>query len=138
MRTSDTAARLEQELCGRNIPELFGDRTEFVLPDYGGRSLANIPATLARILGQEIPSLGPGLLPIYWEPLSHGVRRIVLVLLDALGYLQFRRLLRECLGRAGKSWAAPACDVGLSLHHGHCPGLAYDRCGADCAWLARV
>jgi hypothetical protein len=95
MRTSDTAARLEQELCGRNIPELFGDRTEFVLPDYGGRSLANIPATLARILGQEIPGLGPGLLPIYWEPLSHGVRRIVLVLLDALGYLQFRRLLRE-------------------------------------------
>jgi hypothetical protein len=108
---TDAAREIEQELCSRHLPELLGDRSEFVLPDYDRRSLANIPATLARILGQEIPGLGPSLPPVYWEPLGGGVRRIVLVLLDALGYLQFRRLLRE---EPTSVWAGLA-DRGLLL-----------------------
>jgi predicted AlkP superfamily pyrophosphatase or phosphodiesterase len=57
---------------------------EFVAPNYGGRSIVNIPASIVMILGGEMhtPSLDADILGQF----PNGVRRIVLVISDAMGY----------------------------------------------------
>ena len=77
---------------------------EFILPHYGGYSIANVPATVAALLGVELPDGAPPLPTHLWaDPsgqasgrgMASGVRRVVLVLLDAVGYLHLQRYLTE-------------------------------------------
>ncbi|MHB0857175.1 MAG: alkaline phosphatase family protein [Anaerolineae bacterium] len=75
------------------IPPEWGDA--FVWPDYGGRSLANVAGTVGTLLGVPLPGIAEPLTPDYWHRLAGGVRRVVCVLLDALGYLQLRELLHD-------------------------------------------
>jgi hypothetical protein len=63
---------------------------DFILPDYHGRSLANVPATLAALLGAPFTGLPP-LNEELWRPLGDGVRRVVLLLVDALGWNLYER-----------------------------------------------
>ncbi len=76
---------------------------EFVLPDYAGGSIANIPATVAALLGLPFEGLPP-LRPELWQPLADGpVRRVVLFLIDGLGWnvlQKERRHWRPWLERA--------------------------------------
>ncbi len=71
----------------------------FLMPSYGGCSLANVPATAAGLLGVSTPGVQPPAAPYYWEHLGAPVRRVVLVLVDALGYLYLRPMLDD--SRAG-------------------------------------
>lgn len=58
---------------------------EFLLPDYDHGSIANLPATIAALL--EVPFAGlPALHPEMWQPLAGGVNRVVLLVLDSLGW----------------------------------------------------
>ncbi|MFQ6058233.1 MAG: alkaline phosphatase family protein [Anaerolineae bacterium] len=66
---------------------------EFVMPHYEGLSIANLPATIAALLGANLLNASPPLPADLWADMAPGVRRVVLVLLDAIGYLRFRRLL---------------------------------------------
>jgi len=61
---------------------------EFIAPNYGGRSIVNIPASIIKILGGQIhtPPLDSGIT----QGLTSGVQRIVFVIADAIGY---RRML---------------------------------------------
>lgn len=72
-----------QALRAHRIPGLDLPN-EFIAPDYGGRSIVNVPATIARIFGVELrtPPLPAALIGKY----SGNVKRIVLVIVDALGY----------------------------------------------------
>src|SRR5574341_1872563 len=65
---------------------------EFVVPHYGGRSIVNVPASVVRLFGGEFSTapLDPALI----EHFSSDIRRIVLVVVDALGYQRFRDTLR--------------------------------------------
>lgn len=65
---------------------------EFILPDYNGRSLANVPATIAALLGKPFAGLPPLNEPL-WRPLLHGspIRRVVALLVDAMGWNLFER-----------------------------------------------
>lgn len=57
---------------------------QFVLPDYSGNTIGNIPATVAAML--DIPFKGlPPLRDVLWRPVAGGVRRVVVILLDSLG-----------------------------------------------------
>ncbi len=70
----------------------WGD--DVVWPRYDGYSIANLPATFATILGAHMPA--PALAPLpaeLWRDLSRNVRRVVFVLIDALGYYRFLRAL---------------------------------------------
>jgi len=91
------AHELERTLRERSLPAPWPAElaAEFVWPDYSGHSLANVPATLGRLLGVTLARCAPPLEPLYWRELAAGVRRIVLVLLDALGYLQLQQMLRQ-------------------------------------------
>lgn len=58
---------------------------EFIWPAYDGRSIANIPATVADILHAPFHGLPP-LATELWQPLAAGVKRVVLLVLDAFGW----------------------------------------------------
>ena len=79
----------------RDVPPFaaqLGD--DVVWPRYDGYAIANLPATFAAILGTQMPA--PALAPLpadLWRDLGRDVRRIVFVLIDALGYRRFRRAL---------------------------------------------
>ncbi len=85
---------LERALRARSHP-LLAD--EFVLPDYQGRSLANAPATWAALLGAHPASVASPLADAYWQFLGEA-RRVIVVLLDALGYLQLGQMLDQFPG----------------------------------------
>ena len=65
-----------------NLPE------EFYLPAYNGRSIANIPATIAKLLGVPFNGLPPLQAPL-WQPLGE-VKRVVLLTLDGFGWNLFK------------------------------------------------
>ena len=64
---------------------------EFILPHYDGLSIANLPATVAALLSGELPAAPPPLPRHLWVDWTAGLKRIILVILDALGYLRLRQ-----------------------------------------------
>ena len=91
------AAAIEAQLRAHSFPLLEGHLPpgEFVMPHYGGLGLANLPATMAALLGAELPGDCPPLRQELWADWRDGLRRIVLVIVDALGYLQLRAAMSQ-------------------------------------------
>ena len=67
----------------------------FVMPFYGGLSIANLGATVAGLLGMELEGAEPPVPRNIWGDLVGGVRTVVLVLLDGVGYAQLLPLLQD-------------------------------------------
>ena len=63
---------------------------EFSPPDYEGGSIANIPATIASLLGASFSGLPP-LRNSLWKPYSGNIRRVVVLLVDSLGWNIFNK-----------------------------------------------
>ena len=63
---------------------------EFVVPDYRGSTLANIPGTVAALLGAPFTGLPP-LYDHYWRPFQGNTRRVIVLLLDAFGWNLFQQ-----------------------------------------------
>ncbi len=63
---------------------------DFIAPDYLGRSIANIPATIARLLEAPFQGLPPLAEPL-WAPLSGRVKRVVVLLIDSLGWDMYQQ-----------------------------------------------
>ena len=61
---------------------------DFIAPNYDGRSIVNVPATIIRTLGGHFHT--PPLDPEITKDFTTNIQRIVLVIADAMGY---RRLL---------------------------------------------
>lgn len=77
---------------------------EFLVPDYDGETIANIPATVASLLEAEFAGL-PALKKPYWEPLRGDVRRVVLILLDSFGWSLFEE------HRSNLEWLEHQADI---------------------------
>ena len=103
----DLSDRYQEALKAHRLPGLsLGGDTIF--PNYEGYSLLNIPSSICQLLGA--PGFGAGaLLPELLAPFEKGVRRVILVLIDALGFLRFQQWLAE--GAAG-AWR-PLMQDGL-------------------------
>lgn len=98
----------------------------FVVPRYDGRSIANVPATVGALLGAAIGEL-PTVPEPLWHPLSTGgVDRVVLLVVDALGYERLARSLRAD-DAAGGGTAGEAAAAGTAPRRGE---------PSDRAWLA--
>ena len=68
--------------------------SNFITPQYNGRSLANLPDSICQLL--DIPPLGIGSLEEDWlTPAGEDIQRVVLVLMDALSLERFRRWQQE-------------------------------------------
>jgi len=87
--------RLERELrtfrpAGLTLP---GFPAEFVWPRYEGRCVGNIMPTVAGLLGAEMPGTLPSLAPDLLAGLTDGVKRVVLLIMDAMGWLQLQEVM---------------------------------------------
>lgn len=90
------AARIETQLRANRLP-VIGDvlpADEYVMPHYDGLGIANLPSTLAVLLGGELPGACPPLQRDLWDKWTAGLRRVVLVVFDALGYLQLQAAMQ--------------------------------------------
>lgn len=58
---------------------------DFVLPDYDGGTIGNIPATVAALTGVPFNGLPP-LRDALWRPIAGDVRRVIVILLDGWGW----------------------------------------------------
>ena len=90
------ADQIETRIRSRTIKQIDqGLRPgEFVYPAYSDLSLVNIPATLLKLFDIRIPHHDP--LPAeLTEGQTEGVRKVILFLVDALGYNQLRSVLRS-------------------------------------------
>ncbi|HSF83321.1 MAG TPA: alkaline phosphatase family protein [Anaerolineales bacterium] len=89
----DFANEQIRQLQEFRLPGLdLGD--EFIYPQYNGRSILNIPATVCRLL--EIPEMGARSVdqgPLY--NLGEDVRRVILVLMDALALHRLQRWMND-------------------------------------------
>lgn len=104
---TDLTPQILPQLQAHRLPELnLGDG--FILPNYAGLSILNIPASLCSLFG--IPGLaGTPLNPEILQPLGEGVRRVVLLLVDGLA---FHRLQRWMTKDAAPVWQRVA-EAGL-------------------------
>jgi hypothetical protein len=95
---------IEAQLEAHTLPglETLLPRPEYLLPHYQGLGIANLPATVAALLGGELPGGCPPLRGDLWADWREGLERVILVLVDALGYRQLT--------------AAMAADEGLVFH----------------------
>lgn len=98
------AKEIEVQLRGRTLPGLESLLAggEFVAPHYEGLGLANLPATIAALLGADLPGACPPLRRDLWQDWRDGLKRVILVVVDAMGYEQLS--------------AAMAADGDLILH----------------------
>lgn len=92
MATQDpiAPAEIESQIRNRHIPDL---PDHFVLPDYTRFSVASIAPTIAGLFGVELDRSAPPLPGRLWTDLRREVESVVLLLVDALGYLQLKQYM---------------------------------------------
>ncbi|MGD8456764.1 MAG: alkaline phosphatase family protein [Anaerolineales bacterium] len=88
-RTTEFSAPIESH----RLPGLdLGD--EFIYPKYEDQSILNVPASLCQLLG--IPPLKtPPLHPDILNPLGDGAQKVILILMDALGFQRLRNWMAD-------------------------------------------
>ncbi len=86
-----------------NLPE------DWIAPNYAGRSIANLTASIIQLFGGDIST--PPLDPAIARKLFEGVERVVLVVVDALGY----RGLLDALQDNPRNGFAPLARAGGRL-----------------------
>jgi hypothetical protein len=99
--------QVERILRARHIPGL---PEQFVLPHYDGYSIANLAPTIAKILGVEMDGTASPLPAHWWRDLGADAQCVLLIVLDATGYLQLERYLAE-----ERSFFSTLADAGLLL-----------------------
>ena len=89
----------------------------FILPEYHGRSILNIPSSICSLLG--IPGLGAESLNAkILDPLGSDVQHVVLILMDALAW---QRLMRWMEDGTAALWSQFANDSMLAQLTSICP-----------------
>jgi predicted AlkP superfamily pyrophosphatase or phosphodiesterase len=82
METKEIEEKVLTHPLGGLLPPDHG----WMMPQYDGLSIANLPATVAALLGTDLPGALQPLPRELWSRWLPGLRRVVLVVLDALGY----------------------------------------------------
>src|SRR5262245_46067966 len=73
-----------------NLPVAW--ENECIYPYYEGLSLRNIPHTVADILNAPMPNSAP-LLDIVWQAQKPEAERVVVFLMDGMGYMHLNQLM---------------------------------------------
>ncbi|MGD2142863.1 MAG: alkaline phosphatase family protein [Anaerolineae bacterium] len=90
----DQVTEIETAIRGTRPANLEGVLPQhFVFPHYAKFSIANLAGTIAKILGVTLENGSPPLPEQLWTEAAADVRRVILLLVDACGYLQLRRHL---------------------------------------------
>lgn len=91
----DLGSKVERTLRAHRLPGLDDLPADFIHPHYDAYSVANVPATVAGLLGAELPGAAPPLPSDLWVDLASTTRRVVLVILDGIGYHTLRAMLEQ-------------------------------------------
>ncbi|MGJ3237505.1 MAG: alkaline phosphatase family protein [Anaerolineae bacterium] len=89
------ATQLEQTIRQHrpfDLPVSWAD--ELLFPYYDGLSLTSVPHTVAQILGAPLPHANP-LQDQVWQDAAPEAQRVIVILLDGMGYHHLRRLMAE-------------------------------------------
>ncbi len=143
------ARDIEQTLLSRTVPGLLPPDQGWVPPHYDRFSIANLPATIANLLGnspstpseQVLPGALPSLPCELWADWAPGLRRVVLVILDALGYRMLQGMLARGEGKTFSNLAeaglmVPLTSVFPSTTDTALVSLSTGRPPAEHGWLA--
>lgn len=91
---------------GELLPELYSYRipgldlgSDFLYPNYAGRSILNVPATVCELLGVPSPGIAGALEARFLEGLERRYRQVILVVMDALALHRFQKWTQN--GAAG-------------------------------------
>lgn len=131
----------EDLLLKRPLPELLPAEEGWVLPHYDQLSIANIPATISELLGSRLPDALPTLPRALWASWKPALERVVLVILDGLGYGHLERMWDMGEGQvlselAEAGWLVPLTSVFPSTTDAALISLATGRPPAEHGWLA--
>ena len=131
----------ERTLTNRQMPDLLPPEEGWVLPHYDGLSIANLAATVAALFGSDLPGALPPLGPGLWADWTPGLRRVVLVILDALGYRTLQRMWAAGEGQAFSDLAEagrliPLTSVFPSTTDAALMSISTGRPPAEHGWLA--
>ncbi len=132
---------IEKQLLARPLPDFLPPEEDWVLPHYAGLSIANLPATIAALLGSELPGALPPLPRELWADWLPGLRRVVLIILDALGYRLLQGMWAQGEGRPFADLAEagrliPLTSVLPSTTDAALVSLRSGRPPAEHGWLA--
>jgi len=134
-------SEVEETLLHRALPGWLPSDQGWVLPHYDGLSIANVPATIAALLGSSLPAALPPLPSELWADWAAGLQRVVLVLLDALGYQMLQGMWTRGEGQAFATLAeagriVPLTSVFPSTTAAALVSLRGGRPPAEHGWLA--
>jgi predicted AlkP superfamily pyrophosphatase or phosphodiesterase len=136
-----TENEVEQQLLERPLPDFLPPEEDWVLPHYEGFCIANLPATIAALLGTDLPGALPPLPRELWADWLPGLRRVMLIVLDALGYRLWQGMQAAGEGRpftrlaqAGRCF--PLTSVLPSTTDAALISLRSGRSPAEHGWLA--
>jgi hypothetical protein len=89
----DITSLILSRLRAYKIPGLQLDR-EFINPSYQGGSILNLPATICRSFGAELPGAVPLQEDLLVTP-ANKLHRVILVIVDALSLHRFQRWIAD-------------------------------------------
>jgi hypothetical protein len=92
-RSDEIGTAVECALRDHHLPGLDDLPAHFIHPHYDAYSIANLPATVAGLLGVDFPAAAPALPAEHWADLAPNTRRVVLVILDGVGYHTLRAMV---------------------------------------------
>jgi hypothetical protein len=143
---------LEERLLSRQLPDLLPPEEAWVLAHYDGLSIANLPATIAALLSAQalrssdppvdsLPGALPSLSRELWAGWLPGLRRVVLVIFDALGYRMLQTMWAAGEGEVFRRLAemgqlVPLTSVFPSTTNAALVSLRTGRPPAEHGWLA--
>ncbi|NJD57780.1 MAG: hypothetical protein C3F13_02075 [Anaerolineales bacterium] len=90
---SDITSKILPLIHETRLPGVDLD-SDFIHPDYLGGSILNLPASICQLLGAE-PLAGAGLYPDRLSQPSGSLRRVILVLVDALSLFRLQRWMSD-------------------------------------------
>jgi hypothetical protein len=105
---------IEQTILGHQLPDLLSPDEGWVLPHYDGLSIANLPATLAALHGTRSSATLPPLPRELWADWMPELRRVVLIVIDALGYRSLQAMWAQGDGQVFRDVAGSGCLVPLT------------------------
>ncbi len=135
------ASAVEQTLLSQQLPDLLPADEGWVMPHYSGLSIASLPSTISALLGSPMSGALPPLPDPLWTSWSPGLRRVVLIVLDALGYRLFQRMTAKGDGQAllelsDAGRLVPLTSVFPSTTDAALISLGTGRPPAEHGWLA--
>ncbi len=137
-----SAAETENTLRARSLPVSLPQGEDWVAPAYQDLSIANLPATIATLLGVDLPGALPALPPHVWQGwgtrpapncASHPGRTGLPPSPQAMGRRRRATSERSCFGRH----LSPS-HFGLPIDHRRRPDELADRGRSRHSRVARV